>query len=441
MTAEAAAVEIIRPGRPGYAAVRDVYRATGSPAAVLLPKDTAEVAQALALARAAGPPFAVRSGGHGISSIATNDGGTVIDLRRLDAVERVGASLVRLGAGARWGAVARALYPWGLAVSSGNSGDVGVGGLVTAGGIGLMGRAYGLTLDRVRAAEIVTADGTARTVSATENPDLFWAVRGAGANVGIVTAVEIEAAPTPTVVQAAAAYQLADPAGFLERWGAVVEAAPNEVSVFLYVGAGAAPFAQATLVYAGDDTDAAVSALRPFLALPGLVGQRAELTAYPNVLLTSGVPQTGQQQSITHTGLAVHLDSGLAARLADLLRGPGADMVQIRSVGGAINEVPADATAYAHRRQNFSVTAMAAGRQRRFDSAWAPVHELMDGLYLSFETGHRPEHVREAFPPPTLERLRAVKRRWDPDRIFTQNFDVSPELGVSTDQRPEANHG
>jgi FAD/FMN-containing dehydrogenase len=392
---------------------------------VLLPGDARQVAEALAVARCAGSPFAVRSGGHGISSIATNDGGTVIDLRRLDTVERVGPRRVRLGPGARWGGVARTLYPWGLAISSGDSGDVGVGGLATTGGLGLMGRAHGLTIDRVRAAEIVTADGAVRTVSETEEEELFWAVRGAGANVGIVTAVEIEAAPTPVVAQVVAAYQPGDLASFLRNWGTVVETAPGEVSAFLYIGAGATTFAQATIVYAGDDAEAAASAFRPFMRLPGLAGQRAELVAYPDVLLTTGAPHAGQQRAITHTGLAVHLDDGLAARLADLLRGGGADMLQIRSAGGAINEVHPGATAYAHRHQNFSVTAVAAGDQRRFDAAWEPVHELMDGMYLSFETGHRPGHVREAFPPPTLDRLRAVKRKWDPDRVFTQNFDVS----------------
>jgi hypothetical protein len=187
------------------------------------------------------------------------------------------------------------------------------------------------------------------------------------------------------VAQAVAAYQLNDPADFLQRWGAAVETAPDEVSAFLYLGAGAAPFAQATIVYAGDDTDAAASALRPFMRLPGLAGQRGELTPYANVPLTTGAPHMGQQQAITHTGLAVHLDSDLAARLAALLGGGGADMLQIRSAGGAINDVPADATAYAHRHQNFSVTAVAVGDRRRFDSAWEPVHELMDGMYLSFE--------------------------------------------------------
>ena len=100
-------------------------------------------------------------------------------------------------------------------------------------------------------------------------------------------------------------------------------------------------------------------------------------------------------------------------------------MVQIRSAGGAINDVPQDATAYAHRHQNFSVTAIAAADSPRFAAAWEPVHELMTGMYLSFESGRDPGRILEAFPPTTLSRLRAIKADWDPDGVFTQNFDVT----------------
>lgn len=99
-------------------------------------------------------------------------------------------------------------------------------------------------------------------------------------------------------------------------------------------------------------------------------------------------------------------------------------MVQIRSVGGAINDVPADATAYAHRHQNFSVTAVSYAERSALDAAWAPVRERMDGLYLSFESDHTPASVSDAFPEPTLTRLRALKEKWDPGRVFTQNFDL-----------------
>lgn len=418
-------MEIVRPADRGYAALQHVYSSTGRPGSVLLPRTTAEVVEALSTVRDTGRPFAVRSGGHGISSIATNTGGDVIDLRGIASVEHRGGRAVRLGPGARWGAVARSLAPHGLAISSGDSGDVGVGGLATTGGIGLMGRAHGLTIDRLRSAELVTADGTVHRVSDHESPDLFWAIRGAGANFGIVTAFDFEASDVADVVQTTAVYQPVDLAAFLSAWGRTVETAARAVSAFLYLGAGPTPFAQATIVYAGDDVDAATPEIERFLRLPGLAGQRAVVTPYASVPLTSGAPHTGQQRASTHTGLAVHLDDDLADRIATLLRSPGTDMVQIRSVGGAINDVDPSATAYAHRHQNFSVTAVSVRGGAAFHDAWEPVHRRMDGMYLSFESDHAPSAVAEAFPPATLARLRDLKARWDPEDLFDQNFDVT----------------
>ncbi|GAA2247171.1 FAD-binding oxidoreductase [Herbiconiux moechotypicola] len=418
-------LDIVRAADPDYASLRHVYGATGAPDAILRPRTSEEVVEALSFARETGGALAIRSGGHGISSISTNVGGTVIDLGRLDDVERLDDRLVRVGPGARWGHVAEALSPWGLAISSGDSGDVGVGGLATTGGIGLLGRAHGLTIDRMRAARLVTADGGLHRVSAMEEPDLFWAVRGAGANIGIVTSFEFEAAPTSRVAQATLAYQLDDAADFFRRWGEAVERSPREISAFLYVGAGSVPFAQATVVFSTDDVDAARDALVPFTELPGLLGQRAQIVPYSRVPVTTDAPHNGQQTAFTHTGLADHLDEPVSRALAVLAGEGSTQMVQIRSAGGAINDVPQNATAYAHRHQNFSVTAIADTWSARFDAAWEPVHELMSGMYLSFESGRDPGRILEAFPPETLQRLRGIKTRWDPEGVFHQNFDVT----------------
>lgn len=421
-------MKVVSPEDPAYESVRHVYSSTGSPARVFLPTTTAEVVEALTASRETGRALAIRSGGHGISSISTNVGGDVIDLRAMHRVDHLGGRRVRVGPGARWGAVARALEPHGLAISSGDSGDVGVGGLATTGGIGLLGRSHGLTIDHLRSAEIVTADGETHLVSESHEPDLYWAIRGAGANVGIVTRFEFEAARAPVVVQVTAVYQPTNLTEFLREWGSTLEAAPRSVSAFLYLGGGPRAFAQATIVFDGDDVNLAGAAIDPFLRLPGLAGQRGVVTTYANVPLTSGEPHTGQQGATTHSGLLNHLDGDTSASIADLLQSSGADMVQLRSVGGAINDVDASATAYAHRHQLISATAVSLRGGARFDSAWAPVHQHMDGLYLSFESDHRAEHVLEAYPPATLERLRRVKSAWDPDDVFKQNFDVRAPL-------------
>ncbi|MEV4346660.1 FAD-binding oxidoreductase [Actinoplanes sp. NPDC049596] len=420
-------LEVVRPGDRLYPAVRDVYTAVGKPSAVARPSSTVEVAEALRLAREAGGPLSVRSGGHGISSVATNVDGTVIDLARLNTVERIGGDLVRIGPGARWGDVAAALHPWGLAISSGDSGDVGVGGLATTGGIGLMGRAHGLTIDHLVAAEIVTADGTARRVDAEHDPELFWAIRGAGANVGIITSFDFRADRVPVVGHATLQYQVDDTARFLRAWGETVESAPREISAFLYLMGGG--FALATVVYAGDDPERASRAFGPFTGVAPLLGQRGQLVPYAGVVAATHAPHRGQQGASTHSGLAVHLDETVTERLAELVADGTAEMLQIRSVGGAINDVPSDATAYAHRHQNFSVTAVSGTGGAAFDDGWERVRPAMDGLYLSFETSFSPELLEAAFPPATLGRLRDLKRAVDPDDVFHQNFPVAVPVG------------
>jgi FAD/FMN-containing dehydrogenase len=411
-------LDIIRPDDPRYGSVRHVYTATGSPARVIRPRSADEVAEALGLARDAEGPLAIRSGGHGISSVATNEGGTVIDLSSLNGIQRIEGDLVRLGPGARWGDVAAALLPWGLAISSGDSGDVGVGGLATAGGIGLLGRAHGLTIDHLVAAEIVTADGQIRTVNPENDPDLFWAVRGAGANFGIVTALDFRAAPVPTVAHATIQYQVDRVAPFLAAWGAAVEAAPREIGAFLYLMGGG--FAMATVVFAGDNAKTAERALEPFARVAPILGQRAALAPYAAVVTRTGEPHRGQQGAHMSNGFAVHLDQQLGDRLEAVV--DSGAMLQIRTVGGAVNDVPADATAFAHRHQNFNI---AAAGSRTFEAAWETARPLLDGLYLSFETAFTPEHLTDAFPAATLRRLREIKRKTDPDNVFDQNFPLA----------------
>ncbi|MEH0580113.1 FAD-binding oxidoreductase [Streptomyces canus] len=418
-------LDIIRPDDRRYPGVRHVYTATGSPAAVIRPRSADEVAEALLWAREAGGPLSIRSGGHGLSSVSTNDGGTVIDLGELSSIERIdaGDGLVRIGPGARWGDVARALHPWGLAISSGDSGDVGVGGLATTAGVGLMGRAHGLTIDHIVAARIVTADGSIRTLDAEEEPDLFWAVRGAGANMGIVTSMDFRAAPVPMVAHATFHYGVPRLAPFLRSWGETVEAAPREIGAFLYMGGG--EVVMASVVFAGEDTVAAEQAFAPFLKIGRVLGRRAVLTPYASVVTRTGAPHYGQQGAYLHNGFAVHLDGPLSKRLETLLGSQYGTMVQIRSVGGAVNDVPTEATAFAHRHQNFSVTAVAPGPSASFDAAWEFVRPSLDGLYLSFETAFSPQRLTDAFPPPTLQRLREIKRKVDPENVFNQNFPVA----------------
>ena len=431
------AATAVEPGDREYVHVRSSYAYVGSPGLVLRPQDAAAVQDALAFARAQDVPFAVRSGGHGISGRSTNDGGIIIDLGALDTVEVLDRAqrLVRLGPGARWGDVAVELQPYGLAISSGDYGDVGVGGLVTAGGQGFLSRSYGLTLDHVVAAEVVLADGRMVRTDADHEPDLLWAVRGAGANFGILTAVEIEAAEVRDVVYATIIYDATDTAPFVESWASLVESSPRELTSFLSLVPARAedPIAgYATIVWANDDTDAAIAALETFLDLAPVLQQQAQLAPYAATVAASHSRHTGGTESTTRGALVEHVTPELAALLGELLAAGEADMVQLRAVGGAVNDVDPAATAYAHRTQNFSLLAAARGSRRaRIDGWWTRLAPHLHGVYLSFETNQSPDRLAEAFPPETLTRIARLKARYDPEHVFDGNFGVAPALGLA----------
>src|SRR4249920_73366 len=193
--------DIIEPGGAEYESASRSLLASGKPVHVLRPESVEDVQAGVRFAARAGLLLSVRGGGHGFPGFGTNDGGVVIDLSRLANVEIIDNErhLVRIGGGATWGQVAPALARHGLAISSGDTKSVGVGGLTLTGGIGWKVRKYGLALDNVVAAEVVTANGEVVHASARENPELFWAIRGGGGNFGIVTAFEFVAHPTREV--------------------------------------------------------------------------------------------------------------------------------------------------------------------------------------------------------------------------------------------------
>lgn len=418
----------VEPGDPRYGTVRSTYLRGGRPGLVLRPRDVDDVVAALAYARAQPVPLGLRSGGHGISGRSTNDGGIIIDVAALNGIQVLdeGQRLVRIGAGARWGEVAAALWPHGWALSSGDYGGVGVGGLATTGGIGFLVREHGLTIDHVRAAELVLADGSRVRVDGEHDPELFWAVRGAGSAMGIVTAMEFQVDEVGDVGFAQLVFDASDTAGFLQRWGAAVEAAPRDLTSFLIMGpprAGQPVIAQLMTMVGSDDPDTVRERLQPLAGIAPLLDQAAQIVPYPAVINAPPAQHAAVGDPVTRSGLVRHITPEVAAAAAHLVRSGQAYFFQIRAVGGAAGDVPADATAYAHRDGNFNIVAMGAARTR-LDAAWAPLHEHVEGIYLSFESDLGRERIGEVFPPGTLRRLRAVKARVDPENVFRDNIDL-----------------
>ncbi|QCR18987.1 LLM class flavin-dependent oxidoreductase [Agrococcus sp. SGAir0287] len=427
----------IEPGDVGYARVRSGAMRGGSPGLVLQPRTVEEVVDAVAVARAhPHVPLGVRSGGHGISGRSTNDGGLVIDVGALDAIEVVDEAerIVRIGPGARWVEVAAALAPHGWAISSGDYGGVGVGGLATAGGVGFLGREHGLTIDNVVGAEVVLADGSVVRASATERPELLWAIRGAGANVGIVTSFDIRAAEVGQVGFAQLAFQVDDVARWLEAFGATMEATPRDTTLFAILGRGRPgepAIAQVMGVVDSADPDTILERLNAFAALAPLVSQQVTLATYDQVMAAFEGEHRGVGEPTFRSALVRSLGGEVARRSAALVGSGSAPWFQIRSMGGAIGDLAPDETAFAHRDAGFSITAI--GRSGTFDALWRDLEEVSEGLYLSFEQRTDPALLERAFPPPTLARLRAIKTEVDPTGLFRDNFFVGVPAASASD--------
>ncbi|TBN56514.1 LLM class flavin-dependent oxidoreductase [Glaciihabitans arcticus] len=415
----------VEPGDFGFARVKSNYMRGGNPGIVLRPSSTAEVVEALEYARRhPSHALGIRSGGHGISGRSTNDGGIVIDLKKLNGIEVIGDRLVRVGAGARWTDVANALEPHGWALSSGDYGGVGVGGLATAGGIGWLVREHGLTIDHLRAVEVVLADGTVTRASEDENPDLFWAMRGAGGNFGVATSFEFEVDEVGLVAFAQLAFQLDDTAEFLESWGALVQGSPRDLTSFLMMG-GASNIAQVLTLVDSSDPDTVLERLQPMAELAPLVQQSVQMQSYASVMANvQGGPHRGQGEPLSRSGLIERFDSGVARAAGELIASGASHFFSVRSMGGAVADVAPDATAFAHRSAGFSVVALGSNAAQ-LDAAWAPLREHFLGSYLSFETGQTAEDLASAFPPATLARLRSLKERYDPANLFRDNFPIA----------------
>ncbi|GAA1072441.1 LLM class flavin-dependent oxidoreductase [Tsukamurella spumae] len=432
----------VEPGDFDYARVRSTLFVTGTPALVLRPRTVDEAGSAVRFAAGTGLEIAVRSGGHGIGGRSTNDGGIVIDLARMNTVEVLdaGAGLVRVGAGAKWGQVAVALAPYGLALTSGDSPGVGVGGLALGGGIGFLGREDGLTIDRMRAATVVTADGSVLRASAEENPDLFWALRGAGANMGLVAEFEFEAAHRTDVGWAQLVVDASDLPGLIAGYGRVAQAAPRDTTAFFHVGPSAPNqprVAQISVMVASSDPDQVRQRLVPFTELAPVYDVQAVIAPYAAIMGSlpddeDGGGQQGGGELVSRSALVPELDAGVVTSLATMLERRVVWVVAIRAMGGAISDVPVGDTAFAHRDAGFQIFARGA-RLAQVDGAWDQLSQSAVGTYIGFDSDERPERINAAYPDLTLAKLREIKKTYDPRNLFHDNFDVA----LPRTRRPE----
>ncbi|HEY7032450.1 MAG TPA: FAD-binding oxidoreductase [Thermomicrobiales bacterium] len=413
------------------------------PAAIVRPVDATDVSRVVTLAREAGVELAVRSGGHSAAGHGTTEGGIVLDLRSLRALEidpewRSAWAQTGLTAGEYTAATAA----FGLATGFGDTGSVGIGGITLGGGVGYLVRKHGLTVDSLLAAEVVTADGELRHVDAETEPDLFWAIRGGGGNVGVATRFRFRLHEVDTVV--GGILVLPATPDVIASFVAAAEAAPDELSTIANVmPAPPMPFlaaehhgrlvVMATVVYAGD-VDAGLRAIAPFRALATPLADLVRPMPYPAIYAFA--EGGGHPFAAVRTLFADTIDRGMAETILDRLRAGSAPMraAQLRVLGGAMARVPDEATAFAHRRRRIMVNVAAMdGRPDGMaeHEAWATAFAAAlrqddPGAYVNFLGNEGEGRVREAYPGPTWDRLVAVKRRYDPTNLFRLNQNIPP---------------
>ncbi|QQR37193.1 FAD-binding oxidoreductase [Devosia oryziradicis] len=412
------------------------------PAALVRGASPADISRVIGFARQHGFDLAIRGGGHSSAGHGTVDGGIVIDLRDLDdvAVDEP-TSTVWVGGGATVRAVLKALEPHGLVVGFGDSGDVGVGGIVSGGGIGYLSRLHGATIDSVLAAEVVLADGRFVMAGPDSEPDLFWAIRGGGGNFGVITRIQFQARPLPAFT--GGMLVLPGTAETIAAFVAAAQTAPEALSaIAMVMPAPPAPFIPeaykdklvlfAMMAFAGPD-DAAAAALAPFRALgpvfdavkPGPLlslydGPGGEPPGMPETR-TFFVDRISKDAARTIVGFLTESDSAMR-------------MVQIRVLGGAVNRVPSGDTAYAHRDAQimmflanfYSDPADRSKRSKWVDDLMSALRQEHEGAYVNFLGDEGPARTRSAYPGPTWDRLRRIKRQYDPENVFRRNQNIPP---------------
>jgi len=435
---------VISPGDADYDAARSLFYGDmdNRPMVIIRPLDAAEVAAVIDLARQTGLPLAVRSGGHSAAGYSVVDGGIVLDLSCMKALELdLEARTAWAESGLTAGEYTAAVGEHGLVTGFGDTGSVGIGGITLGGGIGYLVRRYGLTIDSLLAAEIVTADGSILRVDNDDHPDLFWALRGGGGNFGVVTRFKFQLheldqimggmlvlPATPEVV-----------AGFMT----LAEAAGEDLSTIANVmSAPPMPFLppevhgklilMAMMVYAGPLEDAKL-ALAPFRALAAPLADMLRPMRYAEMFPEEegGYHPT----AIGHNMFIKHVDLNTAETIVRFLEASDAPIrvAQLRALGGVLARVPEDATAYAHRKSPIMVNLAAfystpsekASRQRWIEEFAEAIDQGDPGVYTNF-MGDEPERVRAAYPGATWERLVQIKQRYDPRNLFRLNQNIPP---------------
>jgi len=437
---------VIAPDDPRYEEARTPFYGgvDKHPTAIVRVADAGDVSRLVSLAREHGFELAVRSGGHSGAGHCTSEGGIVLDLsamKKLEIDHEHQTAWVETGMTA--GEYTAAVGAQGFVTGFGDTGSVGLGGITLGGGVGYLVRKYGLTIDNLLAAEMVTADGQLLHVDENSHADLFWAIRGGGGNFGVVTRFKfrlhkLDQGYGGMLVLPATADAIAS---FL----AEADSAPDELSTILNImPAPPMPFLSeevhgkmilmAMMFYAGD-VAMGEQVMSKFRAIATPYADMLRPMAYPEMF----PPEEGGYHPVaaSTTMFLDHVDSSVAQFILDTLAKSTAMMAvtQLRVLGGAMGRVPADATAYAHRGSKIMANLAALygnPEERSHHEAWVSTYEKElrqsdTGAYVNFLGEVDQARVRAAYPGSTWKRLVDIKTKYDPMNLFRLNQNISPK--------------
>jgi FAD/FMN-containing dehydrogenase len=435
---------VIAPGDESYDRARTLFYGgmDRRPAVIIRPADADEVSRVVSLAAETGLDLAVRSGGHSIAGHSVNDGGIVLDLSRMRALDidvehRIASAQTGLTAGEYTTAAAE----YGLGTGFGDTGSVGIGGITLGGGVGYLSREHGLTIDSLLSADVVTADGTQLHIDDEHQPDLFWAIRGGGGNFGVATRFTYRLHDVSSVVGG----MLIQPATAvtIEEFMAFAQDAPEELSLIANVmPAPPMPFLppdvhgqlviMSLLCYVGDAVPRTVHWHRfgrsPLPSPTCSSRCHTPRSTHPRKRTTTRSGRRAQCSSTVSAARQQRPSSiGLNASDAQLR------VAQLRPLGGAVARVPNDATAYAHRDREIMVNVATLCQDIEEVAARRPwVDEFSSALrdggnseaYVGFLGDEGAERVRDAYPGSTWDRLKAIKATYDPANLFHGNQNI-----------------
>ena len=441
---------LLQPGDPGYDEARTIWNAMidRRPAIIIRCAGVADVKQSVDFAREHGLLVAVRGGGHNIAGNTVCDGGLMIDLSAMRSA-RVDPSARRVFVepGATLGDMDRETQAFGLATPLGINSTTGVAGLTLGGGFGWLSRKYGMTVDNLVSADVLTADGKLVRASAQENAELFWGIRGGGGNLGIVTMFEFQLHPVgPEVFSGLVVYPFDQAKTVLSQYAEFAKGMSDDLNVWVVMRqAPPLPFLPQdvhgkevvvlAVCYAGDPAEGQRAAA-PLLSFGKPVGQHLGVQPYTawqsafDPLMTPGARNYWKSHNLTDlTGEAIDT---VVQQIASL-PSPHCEIF-FGLIGGRARRVPSDATAYAHRDTLFAMNIHGRWEQASEDDhciAWsrrafqAMTPYATGGVYVNFMTQEETDRVGAAYGS-SYERLRTLKRRYDPTNLFRLNQNIAP---------------